>query len=1679
MTYAGIGSRETPQDVLDIMTKAATYLESLGYTLRSGGAAGADTAFEKGVKSKKQIFGGFEETGEKEKKVAHEIHPDLKGTMNRSKNRKIKEKLAEGATQKQAEKSGERSAWAVENLMARNTNQVFGENLDTPVDFVLAYDKSGWTGAGDRPSKGGTLQAIDMAYRKGIPVINMANDNWREQLKEVLKNKPAIQSTSEIKGIEINSKQKGLGNDLTNVHYARNGKSAFDIVPTDKSLKLTPEAKKTWGESTEAWYQSNKAQTKGIPEGPEEDAYDMKLMIGLITDKLKQYSNLVNEINERGGQAFLDKSTHTMGNGRWSSNNPKNMFMNALKQAYQNVTTQPAAEVKIEPTDKIIWGHPGLGKTFLRESRQDIIDFDSDYKPEINKKYNLEPGYKARNEWRKTHENEWNQMVRELWREAKQEAKKTGKTLLASDMIFLREFASDIDKIITMSTPTFIERSKQRDDYKKGDTEDWKNKIDIEISKMPSQKVITTDKYLSDLLPKAQTTEINLTPEQIKLAKEKKIEQNFYDKKPYAREKDSTGKVTKWDVYKSKNGKSSMQAALDGDRTQSTRSVSEIQKLEELAKSQGITSGIKGTIVWMEGQVDNVKDSKNIKGDWFRITSEPYTPNKKDFDAYENWDPSVWENRSSEFKMGEKGEWKSIRFERVKSAQPTTQPSTLPGPETKINIYAGTGENAELSNFAVRPFREYPESTGSPSPIFKTVEGAYQATKLHHTDKEAGYLVKDAGYIKLTPKGEELTKKLQEATGAEAERLGRSITGLKTDIWDFQSHIYMKRLIKKSFEQNPDALAKLLATGNATLTHTQDKGKWRTEFPRLLMEVRDELRAAQPSPQPAATAPEKTTKPEPSGKVNLGDSQYSNKDLPDDLDIIDSKIFTDYFGYDEKTKAWTPMQGTVIGYRAIQDGYGSPAISLKVKLDNDRIYTTIMHYGRYWEKFGWNVDDRLKAGYDKYVQLLKNKPAEKPVAEPLPNDKYQYYGAMYEIVRDSNGVGIDVVGYQGKAAKKEALLTAYNNNPNIDPQNDKPFREVEGPKSEQKAFDTPAPDNNLPVFTYEGKTITTDFQLTDQQDNALKQLIDFVENDTEKVITLSGYAGTGKTSMIKYLEKFLPKSNYKFIYSAPTHAATVYLALSTGVFPFTVPQLIRGKYNPKTNQTEYAPSKKFEEALSIHKDNILVIDEASMIGNKEISQLLAGIPEGVKVIFMGDEAQIPEVGMKGQTKKNISKVFTDFRNIQLTDVKRTNDNGILKVLTEIRNNPDGVLPVVPDTETLKYYDNAVTFKKAAFNAIKENPEGAVYISYVNSDVKDFNRQVREGLGYEGDLKEGEVITGYAGYNSKTVLDKNLGNSIKYTVDKVTVSPKGKEGEVIIDFSSKLLEKIPYLVEKKATKGTTRYLQLSPNDALIFEGITDEQMLENNRKVAEIIEEVYDAKVDALRRPAAWRRFYDVVYEAGKKLAKMDLGNQYIYNPSTRLMELYIGSPKQLEILGPKGDFKELLIDRGIDYGYGITIHKSQGATYENVFYNGSSVNNQTPLIKNNVQVGTEGNSLNYVGMSRASKTLSVLKGQYTKDLSKPKPQVEVAKQPVKPTVTSAATTPIAPTPATRPAVTPEAASKLDKRKKIILRSWQDAKMAIILAEKGYDINDFIAKLGAAQTDAEINEIINKLNRLLC
>ena len=169
------------------------------------------------------------------------------------------------------------------------------------------------------------------------------------------------------------------------------------------------------------------------------------------------------------------------------------------------------------------------------------------------------------------------------------------------------------------------------------------------------------------------------------------------------------------------------------------------------------------------------------------------------------------------------------------SVAKTTQSSVStvkPGQDTKINIYAGTGENVDLSNFAIRPFTvdsARVSENGLGTIKFKSVEQAFQYFKfdsLPFTEEN----VKIANAI------------LKTTNGAELRRLGKQFQGLNRTTWDSISPRIMKDLLVASFKQNPEALDKLLATGNATLTHKfnnveQDNGR----FSKILMEVRDEF----------------------------------------------------------------------------------------------------------------------------------------------------------------------------------------------------------------------------------------------------------------------------------------------------------------------------------------------------------------------------------------------------------------------------------------------------------------------------------------------------------------------------------------------------------------------------------------------------------------------------------------------------------------------------------------------------------------------------------------------------------------------------------------------------------------------------------------------------------------------
>jgi hypothetical protein len=157
MYYAGIGARSTPPQILSVMTRLASKLEGMGYTLRSGGAAGADTAFERGVSNplSKQIY--LPSNSFNSRYADHISYID--SSKLPSWNQAI-------ATVNQFHPAPERLSEFARSLMARNAMQLLGSNMNDPVKMVVAYTPGGQI-------TGGTGQALRMAQTYGIPIRNL------------------------------------------------------------------------------------------------------------------------------------------------------------------------------------------------------------------------------------------------------------------------------------------------------------------------------------------------------------------------------------------------------------------------------------------------------------------------------------------------------------------------------------------------------------------------------------------------------------------------------------------------------------------------------------------------------------------------------------------------------------------------------------------------------------------------------------------------------------------------------------------------------------------------------------------------------------------------------------------------------------------------------------------------------------------------------------------------------------------------------------------------------------------------------------------------------------------------------------------------------------------------------------------------------------------------------------------------------------------------------------------------------------------------------------------------------------------------------------------------------------------------------------------------------------------
>ena len=167
--YAGIGSRGTPAPVLALMTRLAGRLAAHGYTLQSGGAPGADQAFEVGAGASKTIFLPWP-------------HFQSRRSASTDHDRPSAETFRIAAT---LHPVWTRLSSAAQALMARNVHQILGADLRSPVDFVACWTPDGCESERERSrATGGTGQAIALADRWGIPIYNLARPTAMARLAE-------------------------------------------------------------------------------------------------------------------------------------------------------------------------------------------------------------------------------------------------------------------------------------------------------------------------------------------------------------------------------------------------------------------------------------------------------------------------------------------------------------------------------------------------------------------------------------------------------------------------------------------------------------------------------------------------------------------------------------------------------------------------------------------------------------------------------------------------------------------------------------------------------------------------------------------------------------------------------------------------------------------------------------------------------------------------------------------------------------------------------------------------------------------------------------------------------------------------------------------------------------------------------------------------------------------------------------------------------------------------------------------------------------------------------------------------------------------------------------------------------------------------------------------------------
>lgn len=472
--------------------------------------------------------------------------------------------------------------------------------------------------------------------------------------------------------------------------------------------------------------------------------------------------------------------------------------------------------------------------------------------------------------------------------------------------------------------------------------------------------------------------------------------------------------------------------------------------------------------------------------------------------------------------------------------------------------------------------------------------------------------------------------------------------------------------------------------------------------------------------------------------------------------------------------------------------------------------------------------------------------------------------------------------------------------------------------------------NTQPSFTFkDGTTVTTDFELNDQQKFALLELEKFF-NSEETVFSLQGYAGTGKTTIMKIFDKYLNNRFFKPLYVSPTHKANaVTRANNPEALVKTIHSLLGLSPDYDVLKDSFDLSKiKFSSPSGINntvQGTLIIVDESSMLEDSLADHLVEEAKKnGNRIIFIGDPAQLSPVG---QTTE--SKALNYSGKVELTKVERTGDNAILKDATSLREN--NTLSYITDLndkgDGIIYTNKPATLDFFLKNVVNKNdfknPLELRILTGENKHIPTFNKIIRNLLFGENapQLVKGDILMGYS--NEKRTRDPRKPYEII------------NSGDYIVDEISDLTEKVvPYTDNKIKVFGYKVSLKNAYDNSNVETFILDSNNNANSIAATQLANLVNDL----------WSVRGKLLSEGRRKEASkiIDIINS-INNSFSTMFDV-------------KDQYGKIIRYKTFDYAYTQTVHKSQGATYNNVVVLEDTFNNFSE---------SEKQKLKYVALTRA------------------------------------------------------------------------------------------------------------------